>query len=83
MHLRTLPLSLYREMHDFLLFSKVNDGKYNIPWREYVLIMENLKGTRATFDETKTFVFQKFQLHPLNQLFGNESFFYINELAAK
>ena len=78
LYLRIHPLSLYREMQDILLFSKIIQGKYKVLWREASTNSSNKRSSKKN-----RLYFKKFDYPPINETSGIELVSYLNELAAK
>ena len=48
-----LPISLYMELHDLLLFGKIIRGEYQIDWLDHVATIQRKRPTRSTNHENR------------------------------
>ena len=46
-----LPISLYMELHDLLLFGNIIRGEYQIDWQDHVATIQGKRPTRSTNHE--------------------------------
>ena len=52
-----LPISLYIELHDLLLFGKIIRGEYQIDWQDHVATIQGKRPTRSTDHENLQDIF--------------------------
>ena len=62
-----LPITLYMELHDLLLFGKITGGEYQIDWQEHVATIQGKRPTRSTdhenFQDKKIFLTRALRSH--------------------